>query len=80
MDKSLNYPGVDHSACIQRLLQWRKDILLRVKRWRAARRDIEILGNLSDEALKDIGVSRSDLMSIETGDFLTDASRRKRWR
>ena len=80
MDKSLLFIGVTHSAYYQRLLQWWQSLASRMREWRAARRDMNALRNFSDAELKDIGLSKSDLMSIETGEIFRDHSRCQRWR
>ncbi len=78
MDKSLVSIGVAHSAYYQGLLQWGQSLAMRMKKWRSARRDMDSLRNFSDAELKDIGLSKSDLMSIETGEISRDNSRCKR--
>lgn len=80
MEKSLVFIGVAHGAYYQGLRQWRQSLATRMKKWRAERRDVNSLRNLSDAELKDIGLSKSDLMSIETGEIFRDNSRCKRWR
>lgn len=80
MDKSLVFIDVAQSACYQSLLQWGQSLATRMKKWRAARRDMDSLRNFSDAELKDIGLSKSDLMSIETGEIFGDNTRCKRWR
>lgn len=56
-----------------------------IQRWlrrrqerRASRITLAALENLSEWKLNDIGLSRNDLMSIRSGVFFRDGSRRKR--
>lgn len=78
MDKTLVFIDNARRADYRRLRQWWLSLLLRLKQRRAARKDLAILRNFSDAELKDIGLSRIDLMSIETGEILRDSSRSRR--
>ncbi|MGF0241347.1 DUF1127 domain-containing protein [Rhodococcus sp. IEGM1300] len=41
--------------------QWVADLLHRLGRWNELRRERHMLAGMSDEALKDIGLSRADV-------------------
>jgi len=78
VDKTLTFIDSAHRADERQLQQWLQSLMLRLKQWRAARKDLAILRNLSDYELKDIGLCRSDLMSIESGEIFRDDSRSRR--
>lgn len=80
VNKTLLYPYSAGSDDSQRLLQWLQHLSHQLGQWRAARRGLEMLRNFDDAQLKDIGLSSSDLMSIESNAIFRDSSRRKRWR
>ncbi len=52
--------------------------LLVLKARREARRSFAFLGSLGNNALKDIGLSRSDLLAVRKGLIFGDNTRRKR--
>ncbi|MCX7175200.1 MAG: DUF1127 domain-containing protein [Proteobacteria bacterium] len=79
VDKTLVLINSTRRENCRRLLQWLQSLVLRLKERRAERRSLDILSKLSNAELKDIGLSRSDLMSVETGEIFRDISRRKRW-
>lgn len=80
MDKTLTIIDSVHRADDRQLQQWLQSLMLRLKRWRAARKDYGLLQNFSDAELKDIGLCRSDLMAIKTGAIFDDDTRSMHWR
>ncbi|MBI5921310.1 MAG: DUF1127 domain-containing protein [Betaproteobacteria bacterium] len=79
MEKALFLIDSTDSADHRRLLQWLPNLVGKLRQWRASRNDYDILENFSDTDLKDIGLSRCDLLSIRTGEMFRDDSRRMRW-
>lgn len=66
------------SRCRQRLQALVRRWFLGLKRRSIERQSLNVLGTLSSDALQDIGLSRSDFPSVQTGMIFRDETRRKR--
>lgn len=62
---------MDHQICVElagqrqprSLIGWLKTRIARVRRWRQLARERQLLASLSDAALKDLGLNRSEVFN-----------------
>lgn len=71
---------MDHQVCVElavqpqprRFMGWFKTLVARVRRWRQLARERQLLASLSDAALKDLGLNRSEVFNETQRPFWDD--------